>query len=48
MLERLKLAESQGYALALAWSFQAEDRHTAWTTPVENDIECFTRGRSGR
>jgi hypothetical protein len=48
MLERLKLAETQGYALALAWSFQAEDRHTAWTTPVENDLECFTQGRSGR
>jgi hypothetical protein len=48
ILERLKLAENQGYALALAWSFQAEDRHTSWTTPVENDIECFARGRSGR
>jgi hypothetical protein len=42
-LERLKLAESQGYALALAWSFQAEDRHTSWTPEVQSDIECFTR-----
>jgi hypothetical protein len=46
VLERLKLAESQGYALALAWSFQAEDRHTSWTPQAENDIECFARGRN--
>jgi hypothetical protein len=45
ILERLKLAKSQGYALALAWSFQATDRHTSWTPGVENDIECFTQGR---
>jgi hypothetical protein len=46
ILERLKLAESQGYALALAWSFQAEDRHTSWTRQAEKDIECFARGRN--
>ena len=46
ILERLKLTESQGYDLALAWSFQAEDRHTSWTPEVENDIQCFTRGRN--
>jgi len=46
ILERLKLAECKGYALALAWSFQAEDRHTSWTRQVENDIECFTEGRN--
>ncbi len=46
VLERLRLAESQGYVLALAWSFQAADRHTSWTPQVENDIECFTRGRN--
>jgi hypothetical protein len=46
VLERLKLAESQGYVLALAWSFQAEDRHTSWTGDTENDIECFTQGRN--
>jgi len=46
VLERLKLAETQGYALALPWSFQAQDRHTSWTVEAENDIECFTRGRS--
>jgi hypothetical protein len=44
VLERLKLAESQGYVLALPWSFQAADRHTSWTQQVENDIECFTQG----
>jgi hypothetical protein len=46
VLERLKLAERQGYALALPWSFRAEDRHTAWTCQTENDIECFTQGRN--
>ena len=46
VLERLRLAESQGYDLALAWSFRAEDRHTSWTARAENDIECFTQGRN--
>jgi hypothetical protein len=46
VLERLQLAQSQGYALALAWSFRAEDRHTAWTPEAENDIECFTQRRN--
>jgi hypothetical protein len=46
VLERLKFAQSQGYALALPWSFRAEDRHTAWTPEAENDIECFTQGRN--
>ncbi len=46
VLDRLKLAESQGYALALAWSFRATDRHTSWTRQAESDIECFTLGRS--
>ena len=46
IFERLKLAKRQGYALALAWSLQAEDRHSSWTPQVENDIECFTQGRS--
>jgi len=46
VLERLKLAKSQGYALAMAWSFQAADRHTSWTLEAENDIECFTQGRN--
>jgi hypothetical protein len=46
ILERLKFAQSQGYALALPWSFRAEDRHTAWTPQAENDIECFTQGRN--
>ena len=46
VLERLKFAESQGYDLALPWSFQATDRHTSWTAATEDDIRCFTRGRS--
>jgi hypothetical protein len=46
ILDRLKLTESQGYVLALPWSFQAADRHTSWTVQVENDIECFTQGRN--
>ena len=46
VLERLKLAKSQGYALALAWSFRAADRHTSWDLQAENDIECFTHGRN--
>jgi hypothetical protein len=46
ILERLRLAKSQGYALALAWSFQAADRHTSWTVQAENDIDCFTQGRN--
>jgi hypothetical protein len=48
VLERLKLAQSQGYPLALAWSFLASDRHTSWTPRVANDIECFTQGRNCR
>ncbi len=46
VLERLKYAESQGYDLALAWSFQAADRHTSWTAATEDDIRRFTQGRS--
>jgi len=45
VLDRLTFAESQGYALALAWSFRAADRHTSWTAATENDIECFTSWR---
>ncbi|HUA41158.1 MAG TPA: hypothetical protein VMA32_06325 [Streptosporangiaceae bacterium] len=44
VLDRLELAEAQGYELALAWSFRAEDRHTAWTPGTEHDIRCFTQG----
>jgi hypothetical protein len=46
VLDRLKFADSQGYVLALPWSFRAADRHTSWTQPVEDDIECFTHGRN--
>jgi hypothetical protein len=48
VLDRLKLAKRQDYPLAMAWSFQAADRHTSWTPHVENDIECFTQGRNCR
>jgi hypothetical protein len=48
VLERLRLAESQGYALALPWSFQAVDRHTAWTPETENDIRRFTQEENCR
>ena len=46
VLERLRLAESQGYPLALAWSFRAQDRHSSWTVQAENDIQCFTQNRN--
>ncbi len=48
VLDRLKLAQSQGYPLALAWSFLASDRHACWTPRVEDDIDCFTQGRTCR
>jgi hypothetical protein len=40
---RLKLAEERGYPLAIPWSFLAEDRHTAWSAVVEEDIRAFTQ-----
>ena len=46
VLARLKVTESQGYVLALPWSFRAADRHTSWSPQVENDIECFTQGQN--
>jgi hypothetical protein len=46
VLERLTFAEGQGYDLALAWSFQAADRHTAWTHATEDDIRYFTQGQA--
>jgi hypothetical protein len=43
VLDRLRLARSQGYPLAIPWSFLARDRHTIWSPAVERDIEAFAR-----
>ncbi len=51
VLHRLRLAERQGYPLALLWcaaplvSGTGGDRHGRWDAAVEEDIACFTRGR---
>jgi hypothetical protein len=29
--------------LTILWSFRARDRHTAWSSAVEDDIARFTR-----
>jgi hypothetical protein len=42
VLHRLRLARSQGYPLAIPWSFLAGDRHTTWSAGVERDIDTFT------
>ena len=42
LLERLRLARSRGYPLAIPWSFLAQDRHTTWSAEIERDIETFT------
>lgn len=42
---RLQLAEAQGYPLALPWSFLAKDRHTGWSSAVEQEVRSFTRVR---
>jgi hypothetical protein len=44
VLNRLRLAEAYGYALAIPWAFRSQDRHTTWSTDVENDVRAFTRG----
>jgi hypothetical protein len=41
VLDRLVLARSLGYPLAMPWSFRAQDRHTAWSPDVEKDIRAF-------
>jgi hypothetical protein len=43
VLDRLRLARSRGYPLAIPWSFLARDRHTVWSAGVERDIDTFTR-----
>jgi hypothetical protein len=42
MIHRLRLARTQGYPLAVPWSFLASDRHTLWSAEVERDIQTFT------
>ncbi|MGH9372475.1 MAG: hypothetical protein ACRD15_13165 [Vicinamibacterales bacterium] len=42
MLNRLRLAESRGYPLAIPWAFLSQDRHTAWSLAVERDVRLFT------
>jgi hypothetical protein len=41
-INRLRRAETQGYPLALLWSFRQRDRHGAWTPEVESDVKTFT------
>jgi hypothetical protein len=41
VLERLSLCSKQGYPLAMPWSFLTNDRHTAWTAEVEQDLRTF-------
>jgi hypothetical protein len=44
VLNRLRLADAQGYPLAIPWSFLATDDHTSWTSDTERNVECFTQG----
>jgi hypothetical protein len=52
VLHRLRLAERQGYPLALLWcaaplvSGTGGDRHGRWDAAVEEDVACFTQGRA--
>lgn len=46
-LQRLRLAASQGYPLAMPWCYLHQtDTHGQWTMDVARDIECFTQGRN--
>jgi hypothetical protein len=45
VLNRLRLAQACGYSLAVPWAFRSQDRHTTWSSDVENDVREFTRGR---
>ena len=44
VLNRLRLAEACGYSLALPWAFRSRDRHTTWSSDVENDVRALTQG----
>lgn len=46
VLDRLRLARSEGCGLAIPWSFLGQDRHTSWSPDVERDIETFTSCRA--
>ena len=46
VISRLRLAEENGYSLAMPWSFLARDRHTSWSADVERDVESFTERRA--
>jgi hypothetical protein len=47
LLNRLRLAEAQGYSLAIPWSFRATDRHTRWSPDIERDLEIFAQDKGG-
>ena len=46
VLNRLRLADACGYSLAMPWAYRSGDRHTRWSTDVENDVRAFTQGSS--
>jgi len=48
VLNRLRLAEGCGYSLALPWAFRSQDRHTTWSSSVEEDVRAFTGRDSSR
>ncbi len=48
VLNRLRLAESRGYSLALPWAFRSQDRHTTWSSEVERDVRAFTERDSSK
>lgn len=41
---RLSLVEERGYPLAIPWAFLSQDRHTAWSAAVEQEVRAFTQG----
>jgi hypothetical protein len=47
VLQRLRRAETQGYPLAIAWSFRAHDRHTSWSAAVQQDLIAFSEQQPG-
>jgi hypothetical protein len=47
VLHRLRRAATQGYPLAIAWSYLARDRHTAWSDGVERDLIAFAQEQAG-
>jgi len=47
VLNRLRLADAGGYALAIPWAFRSHDRHTVWSPAVEDDLRTFVRESAG-